>query len=227
MKEVEKIRRLLASCSPDQRHEIFQYLRAEFSIHALEDKLKASAEIILEAIHRASDLSIRGIRGLIAEAVFASEVVAHLPGGWKSERVPDNAAYDFLIRDRIGPVRIQVKLQRQKEHRPLVTKVASRKSVIPAGVYLVEVQKTRGGKDPTTGEDSRPYRFGEFDILAVCMQPSMGHWNSFRYSVANELVPNRDTPHILQKMQPIPIITEGHWTDDLMDCIARMRKPRR
>lgn len=39
-------------------------------------------------------------------------------------------------------------------------------------MYVVETPRTRGGKDLTSGEDTRPYRYGEFDILAVSMHPS-------------------------------------------------------
>lgn len=40
-------------------------------------------------------------------------------------------------------------------------------------VFMTETQKTRTGTD---GEENqtRPYRYGEFDILAVSMQPSTG-----------------------------------------------------
>ena len=32
-----------------------------------------------------------------------------------------------------------------------------------------------------TGLATRPYRFGEFDILAVSMHPSTNDWNRFMY----------------------------------------------
>jgi hypothetical protein len=73
--------------------------------------------------------------------------------------------YDFIVRKGSIQVRIQVKLQRLEKGVP---KIASKKRYPSEGdLYLVEVQKTRGGIDPATNEDTRPYRFGEFDILAV------------------------------------------------------------
>ena len=40
--------------------------------------------------------------------------------------------------------------------------------------YVAETKRTRGGVDLVTGQKTRPYRFGDFDILAVCLQPSTG-----------------------------------------------------
>ncbi len=51
--DVDQIKQLLASCSPEQRYEIFQLLRQEFPIHPIEKTLNISAEIILDAISRA------------------------------------------------------------------------------------------------------------------------------------------------------------------------------
>ena len=53
--EIEQIKRLLTTCSKEQRYEIFQILRQEFTIHPIENSLNVSAEIILEAISRASE----------------------------------------------------------------------------------------------------------------------------------------------------------------------------
>ena len=80
--QLEQIKRLLAASSKEERQEIFRELRQEFPIHAIEQKLNAEAEIILEAISRAGDLTLRGIRGIIAEAAFATKVVGTLQG-WK------------------------------------------------------------------------------------------------------------------------------------------------
>ena len=64
----------------------------------MEERLNASAETVLEAIGRASPLTIRGIEGIIAEASFATEI---LPGlrGWQASTPPTDAAYDFLLTD--------------------------------------------------------------------------------------------------------------------------------
>src|SRR5262249_9756063 len=109
------------------------------------------AEIILEAIHRAHPITLRMIRGVIAEAAFRVEVVERLKG-WREIPLSGHPAYDFSLRDRKGDVRVQVKLQRSEKGRPKRTK---------AGMYLVETQKTRGGTEKKTGGATRPYRFGD------------------------------------------------------------------
>ncbi len=70
MTETEQIKHLLSLCSPVQRQEIFHHLREEFHIHPLEAELHTEAEIILEAIQRSGGLTLRMIRGVIAEVAF-------------------------------------------------------------------------------------------------------------------------------------------------------------
>jgi len=168
-KNVDEIKALLDNCNEEQRREIFHYLRSKIPIHPIEEKLNCSAEIILEAIARASDLTLRGIRGIIAEASFKYEVLDKLKG-WKDVTPDGNDSFDFKIKDSKGAVTIQVKMQRRKEHRPMMADKALK--ILPVGSYVVETQRTRGGKDLRTGENTRPYRFGEFDIIAVSMHPS-------------------------------------------------------
>jgi hypothetical protein len=48
-------------------------------------------------------------------------------------------------------------------------------------MYAVEVQKTRSGEKK--GQKTRPYRFGDFDILAVNLHPTTGDWKRFVYTV--------------------------------------------
>jgi hypothetical protein len=223
-KNVDQIKALLDKCSEEQRREIFQYLRIHFSIHPIEDKLNCSAEIILEAIARASDLTLRGIRGIIAEASFKYEVLDKLKG-WKDVTSDGNEAFDFKIKDSKGSVTIQVKMQRQKEHKPMMANKALK--ILPEGRYVVETQRTRGGKDLRTGENTRPYRFGEFDIIAVSMHPSTNSWNSFRYTVADWLLPMPTNKKLLLKFQPVSIEPDEDWTDDLLTCIKWLRSGNR
>lgn len=213
--EVDRIKRLLDSCSEEQRREVFEYLRGEISIHPLEAKLNVQAEVLLEAISRASDLTLRGIRGVIAEAAFERFILDRL-SGWENITPTGDYPYDFLIRDSAGAVRIQVKMQRQEKRRPMVR----------AGLYVVETQRTRGGRDPRTGEDTRPYRYGEFDILAVSLHPSTNNWGSFLYTVADWLIPRRDRPEWLQVMQPVPQGPTDRWTDNLETGIVWSRAGR-
>ena len=67
---LQAIRAALAAVSSDDRRRIFQDLRKEFPIHELERKWNAPADVVLEAIARATDLTQRGLRGVIAEAAF-------------------------------------------------------------------------------------------------------------------------------------------------------------
>src|SRR4051812_42485228 len=85
--EIEPILEALNRCTKEQRKRIFDHLRLEFPIHEIEKKLNAQAEVICEAIHRASDLTLRGVRGVIAEASFEVSVVKNL-AGWTDATPP-------------------------------------------------------------------------------------------------------------------------------------------
>lgn len=220
MTEVEQIKYLLTLCTEEKRREIFEYLRAEFPIHPIEAKLNTQAEIILEAIDRAGDLTLRGIRGVIAEAAFEINVVNTL-NDWQDITPDGDFAYDFLLQDSIGQVHVQVKMQRQKAHRPMTANEGYR--YLPSDMYVVETQRTRGGINPSTKEDTRPYRFGEFDILAVSMHPSTNRWESFMYTVADWLIARPENENYLLKFQPVAKFPSTEWTDDFETCVAWFR----
>lgn len=211
----------LAELSNEEREEIFKYLRSEIKIHPLEDEFNAQAEVILEAISRGSDLTKRGIRGIIAEASFKVEVLENLTG-WQDITPPGDLPFDFKIVDLIGEVGIQVKMQRKKAQRPMMANEGYR--VLSNDKYVVETQKTRGGEKD--GENTRPYRFDDFDILAVSMHPSTNDWSEFRYTVARWLLPDfKDDSRIL-KFQPVPLEKNEDWTDSLEECIEWFRSGR-
>ena len=224
MSEVEQIKELLAKCSRQQRQEIFQFLRKEFGIHPLEAELNVQAEVILEAIHKSSDLTFRGIRGVIAEAAFEVNIASKLTG-FEVVPVKGDMAYDCLLRDANGDIRIQVKMQRLKDHRPMMAKEAFQ--YLPADKYVVETQRTRGGRDHATGKSTRPYRFGEFDILAVSFHPSTKDSNRFLYTAERWLISSPDEPECLLKFQPVPVHPNSDWTDDLPTCISWFRSATR
>ena len=217
MREVEEIKRLLAACTGDQRREIFDHLRQEFQIHPLESKLNVSAEVILEAIDRASDLTQRGIRGIIAELTFQLYVVSALTS-WSNESLVEDLPYDFLLQDSTGQVRVQVKMQRRKKQRPML---ANKR--YGTDMYVVETQRTRGGTDPQTGADTRPLRFGEFDILAVSMYPSTNEWSAFMYTVSDWLLPRPEDPTLILKLQPVAKAPNEVWTNDFETCVRWLR----
>lgn len=74
---------LLKQCSAEERLQVFKYLRNTIPIHPIEAKLNTTAEVILEAIDHASDLTLRGVRGIIAEVAFLVEVLEPFEG-WKT-----------------------------------------------------------------------------------------------------------------------------------------------
>lgn len=226
MSEIEEVKRVLGICSREQRYEIFKLLRVEFPIHPIEAKYNAEAEVILEAIDRASDLTQRGVKGIIAEAVFATDIVGNL-SGWEDITPPGDLSYDFLLKDQVGEVRVQIKMQRKKQGRPMMANEAT--GLSSPAMYVVETQRTRGGTDPVTGQSTRPYRFNEFDILAVSMQPSTNTWNTFMYTVSNWLIPRTDNAFLLQVYQPVAPTPNDDWTDNFLTVIEwfRSQQPKR
>lgn len=210
-----KIKRLIDDCTNEECGELLQYIRTRVNIHPLEKKLGCKAEIILEAIARASDLTLRGIRGIIAEAAFKTEVLKNL-ADWEDITPDGDYPFDFKIKDVTGvEISIQVKMQRQKDYRPMTANEGYK--IYPNSMHVVETQRTRGGKK--NGKDTRPYKFGEFDILAVSMHPSTGNWKDFRYTPSKWLVPRPEDNKMLMKFQPIAMKTNDDWTDDLFTCI--------
>ena len=222
----DEIVRMLAERTQDERRLIFKTLRNEFHIHELETRLNTRAEVILEAISRASDLTLRGIRGIIAEAAFKQEVVVPFTSsgsGWKEVNLAGDHPFDFKIEDEQGPVTIQVKMQRQKEQRPMLASEANKAMFrYLDDHFVVETQRTRGGKN-ADGTDTRPYRFGEFDLLAVAMHPSTKNWSNFLYTVQRWLVPTPGENQLVFKYQPVPKAPNDLWTSDLETAIEWLR----
>lgn len=210
---IEEIRMLLAKCSNEERYKIFEELRKGFPIHPFEARMNARADVILEALDRAGDLTLRGIRGIIGEATFVREVVPTLDG-WKDVTPLGDLPYDAALRDRRSIVKVQVKMQRR----------AKGVAWLRNGAPVVEVQRTRTGK--RAGEDTRPYRFGEFDILAVCMEPSHGRWNSFYYIPERWLIPRKSNAALIEIMQPVALNVDAIWTDNFDEAVRRLRSRR-
>jgi hypothetical protein len=219
--DLKRINELLSQHSADERQAMLQVLRQEFPIHDLEGKLNVSAEVILEAIDRSSDLTLRGIRGVIAEAAFKEYVVTPMvERGWTEFPIDENAAFDFLLATPSGlKFTIQVKMQRMKAKQPMRAIDANKRLFSSAEqMWVVETQKTRGGKG-RDGRSTRPYRFGEFDIIAVSLHPSTNNWRTFCYTVANWLLPDLPDSKQMFKFQPIPKSPNDDWTDRLETCV--------
>ncbi len=220
MSPLDEVKKALNECSEQEQRLIFDYLRSRFLIHPIEKQLNTTAEVILEAIARASDLTLRGIRGIIAEASFKQNVANHLTG-WKDVTPAGDSSYDFLLEDARGTISIQVKMQRLKDSKPMSAKAGYK--FLSEDKYVVETQRTRGGIDKKTNSNTRPYKFGEFDILAVSMQPSSGNWNDFMYTVGAWLIARHDDPNLLLKFQPVSKATNDEWTNNLLQCIEWFR----
>lgn len=214
------IQRLLDDCTDSELISILDYIEARSPQHPLEREWGVGAEVILSAIARSSDLTKRGIRGIIAEAIFERAVLTSLVN-WEAVPFLDDRPYDFLIRPERAKkpeIRIQVKLQRMKKQQPMWASEANRH--FPKDMHIVEVQKTRGGLDVQTNENTRPYRFGEFDILAVNMHPSTRDWNKFLFTAANWLIPRAENPALIEIFQPVPPSPNEVWTDQLQTCVS-------
>jgi hypothetical protein len=214
----KEILTLLQSCTLEQRHLIFRELRKEFTIHPLEGELNIRAEIILESITRAGGLTLRMIRGVIAEAAFEIEVISKLEG-WEDATPEGDLPYDFRLNDGNGFVTVQVKLQRSKSGRPARANEGYVR--FSEDMYLIEPQKTRKGE--IAGESTRLYRFGDFDILAASMQPSTNDWSTFMYTVSDWLLPDERNESRVLKFQPIPMKPNEDWTDNFETCVKWLR----
>lgn len=217
MSDLEEIKALIAACSPEQQTELFTHLRERMGLgdlHPFEVAMNARGEVILEALSRAGALNIRSVRGCLSEATFFTEIVAHLDN-WQNVTPPGDLPYDAALRDETGTVTVQVKLQRR------ATAGGVMLPVIKNGHALAELQRTRNGTDGA-GAATRPYRFGEFDLLAVCMEPSHGTWSSFMYAPERWLLP-RPERALIQIMQPVSLVRDAIWTNDFREAVVRLR----
>jgi hypothetical protein len=226
-------RMLIEELTPEDRQILRRYLQ-RIAPHELEKRWGVAADVILDAIEKSSDLTKRGLRGILAEAIFESDIVPRLKDGWTAAEInrDEDLPYDSLLIKGDRRVRIQVKLQRSEKGEP---KLFHPRHYEEGSLYVVEVQKTRTGttviKEPlpdsgqklkirkSTTEDTRPYRFGQFDILAVNMQPSTKDWNSFRYTLGDWLLPREHEPTKVAIFQPVAKTPNDVWTDDLATCL--------
>lgn len=217
-KKLDDALRLVNSLPTDRQTAVLGYLRRLHPIHQIETDWNVPAEVILEAISRSPDLSKRGVRGLIAEAYFEIETLPKLQG-WNDVTPSGNHPFDFLISDGERKVRVQVKTQRKKSGSPMAASEGYR--FLSPEKYVVETQRTRAGKD-ASGNDTRPYKYGEFDVLAVNMEPSTGDWSVFRFVPADRLIPRKENPDQMLKFQPVPKAPDEDWSDSLLVCLDRL-----
>lgn len=205
------IRDLLTQCSEEEQETLFRELRQRHIIHEFERIIGAPAEMILEAVHRAPELTRRMLRGVIADAAFRTFVVPTVEAqGWHDVTPEGNFAFDYMMECARDRVSIQVKLQRSQRGEPVVKDGA--RFGFAGEVFMTETQKTRTGNDGE-GEKTRPYRYGEFDVLAVSMQPSTGRWDRYMYTLGRWLLPGKGDNE-MATMQPVAKSPNEFWTDD-------------
>ncbi|MBW4093070.1 MAG: hypothetical protein HIU82_18510 [Proteobacteria bacterium] len=212
---LDEARVLLRGLTNDQRESVLKILRQDYHIpiHEIETAWNTTAEAILEAIFEAPDLTQRGVRGVLAEATFRTVVVPQKLAGWHSIPFKGDLPYDLLLDDDSGPLKVQVKNQRREKGAHKVSTKLTQLSGSP--VHVVETQRTRNGRSRHAGEEAtatRPYRFGDFDILAVCLQPSSRDWADFIYCPCHRLVARPNAPQLLKVLQPIFTNETRGWT---------------
>lgn len=234
MKEsLATVKNLIDACSEEDRKAVKLYIR-QLVPHPLESEWGIDADTILTAINRSSDLTKRGVRGIIAEAVFVNEVLPSITAsGWQPVTLNGDHPYDALLRRGTRSARIQVKLQRLEQGVP---KLYYAKHYPKDTPFVVEVQKTRSGqrtaktKVPVINaggqvvatvsvEKTRPYSFEDFDILAVNMHPSSGDWKNFRYTLTSWLLPRITEQKLIEIFQPVAAEPNEVWTNHLTTCL--------
>lgn len=212
-----EIEAALDRMSDIQRRDLLRLLRNRYrvAIHPLEQKWNTTAEAILQAIDESPDLTQRGVRGVLAEASFRTNVVPQQLPHWQIRPFEGDQAFDLLLADQVGDVRVQVKLQRKQKGAP---KLYQRNP----DTFVVETQRTRTGTAADKTQ-TRPYRVNDFDVLAVSLQPSTGDWTTFIYCASPDLAVRPHEPTLLQVMQPIPMKGPGPWTRDFDTAVRRYR----
>jgi len=211
--DFEKILSILKRCDKNQIEILSKHLDLKPFSHPLEKLINVKAEILLDSLLRSSYITLNGIRGIIAESTF-NDILVKNSKRWKDIPAGAQNPYDFILEDNAGQVRIQIKLQRKVENLPWIRK---------DGCAVVETERTRSGKTKD-GESSRPYRYGEFDLLGVCMEPSHGVWESFLFIPQKYLDPHKDDIRYLNKLQSVPLSPKNNWTDNLDEAVELFRK---
>lgn len=211
---------LLEGLDDSERRQLLRTLRERYGVpvHPLEDKWNTTAEVLLEAIDQATDLTQRGIRGILAEATFRTVVLPQRLVRWREQLVVGDQPFDVCVTDGISVVRVQVKLQRKEKGVPKLYRRTT-------DHYVVETQRTRSGTRDDN-EASRPYRVGEFDVLAVCLHPSTNDWTSFMYCASQDLLVRESNPTLLEVMQPFPKEGSAKWSGDFDHAAERFLRRR-
>ncbi|MFZ4407360.1 MAG: hypothetical protein ACOYOH_08465 [Paracraurococcus sp.] len=223
-----EVEHVLNNMTAADQKRAFAILRSRFMIHDLESQWNIPAEIILEAISESGDLTQRGVRGVIADRSFHRLVFPKLSdNGWIHVNIDGEKPFDALLSKDGFEVSIQIKMQRKRHGVPLrAVDVSKRFFPNGASFWVAEVQRTRTGR-ATDGQLTRPYRFGDFQILAVNLQPSTNNWGDFMYTVADWLIPYGKNANFINTFQPVSPSKDGDWTDSFEECVHWLQNTRR
>jgi hypothetical protein len=91
----------------------------------------------------------------------------------------------------------------------------------PQDVFIVETQKTRTGNDANQ-QKTRPYKYGELDIIAVSMQPYTQLWNRYMFSLQRWLLPAKNEAE-LATLQPVSMVPNPFWTKNFETAVNWFR----
>src|ERR1039457_1677428 len=93
----DEICQLIDRANEEEQRLVLNYVRRRVPLHQLEEEWATTAEAILTAIARSSDLTLRGIRGILAEATFEGTVLPEMElEGWRPIAIVGDQAYDFV-----------------------------------------------------------------------------------------------------------------------------------
>jgi hypothetical protein len=173
-------------------------------VHELEDLLKAPANDIMDAILMGFRAQV-DVKGKLAELYLYRYLKSLEDKGiienleWRDkDGIPDFA---FLYNGK--NFQMECKNLRNEVYKT------------PELSYKVEIQRTRNSKD---GSNTRSYRVGYFDILAVCAFNQTGKWD-FMFIRASDLAVVENNPNFLKIMQRVPTDIKDPWKKDLIGVL--------
>jgi hypothetical protein len=172
--------------------------------HPLEEKLNAPAEDIMDAVLNGFR-AIVDVKGKLAE-LYMYRSLENLRRAGVVEAVKwhdQDGQADFEIVYRGHTYRLECKNIRSPKR--------------PTDLTRVEMQKTRNARD---GTNTRGYRFGDFDLIGVCLFNRTGRWN-FLYTTCQEMEPRENDRSCLKVMQAVPESPDARWTEDLKDALDK------
>lgn len=177
--------------------------------HPLEAALNASGWAILTAIER-QRMSVINVKGQLAE-YYLNEYLA--------SREADKAIDSFAWRSESPDFSVVV------EGREYTIECKNVRKASGKGVdsLWVETQRTRGGKKK--GEDTRPYRVSDFDVLAVALFNRTGKWD-YWFVAARNLKARPENKFFLAVRQDMPEQPDKKWHTDVLSAIKDVKRKR-